>query len=73
MVDVQVDVVDGDGAAGEDLRQSDQVEPVPDPVGAEGAVGAAPSVFVSATPSAIRSYALRKSFHRLIWYALFVK
>ena len=27
VVDVQVDVVDGDGAAGEDLRQPDQVEP----------------------------------------------
>ena len=27
VVDVQVDVVDGDGAAGEDLRQADEVEP----------------------------------------------
>jgi hypothetical protein len=26
VVDVQVDVVDGDGPAGEDLRQPDQVE-----------------------------------------------
>ena len=45
----------------------------PDPVGAEGAVAAAPSAFESATPSAIQSYALRKSFQRLIWYALCVK
>ena len=27
VVDVQVDVVDGDGAAGEDLREPDQIEP----------------------------------------------
>ena len=27
MLDVQVDVVDGDGAAGEDLRERDQIEP----------------------------------------------
>src|SRR5205085_890618 len=45
----------------------------PDPEGAEGAVTAAPSAVVSAVPSAMQYYALRKSFQRLTWYVLFVK
>ena len=45
VVDVQVDVVHGDRAAGEDLGQAD--ESSPDPFDGEGAAGAAPSSRIS--------------------------
>ena len=50
VVDVQVDVVDGDRAAGEDLRQPDQVETRPGSGLREGAAVAAPSVLASRPP-----------------------
>ena len=64
VIDMQVDVVDGDDAAGELLREVDQVEARS--LGSEGAAVAAPSVEPTAS-SVIHAQALRKSFQRLIW------